>query len=149
HFERDYPFTLTIGRSKSALLHLNDLEISREHAELVMGEQGLAIRDIGSTHGTYDNGQRIATSKLMYLHQGDVVRLAFDSYRVTETPDGISLTAQDTAPTLQPANPSAIFSAFLEARAQQCKNWLAEQKQSISPAGRFERLNEEGYFVPV
>ena len=38
--------------------------ISRRHAEINVGAQGLVIKDLGSANGTFVGGERITTSKI-------------------------------------------------------------------------------------
>jgi len=55
---------LIIGRSPSVAIVINDPNVSRQHAEVWRTEQGVAIRDLGSTNGTYVNGHKIEAVSL-------------------------------------------------------------------------------------
>ncbi len=48
-----------IGRHGQCDLVLHDLEVSRRHIKLVSGENGWWLDDLGSTNGSFVNGQRI------------------------------------------------------------------------------------------
>jgi pSer/pThr/pTyr-binding forkhead associated (FHA) protein len=48
----------TIGRDPSSDLFLDDITVSRRHAEIVRSRDGFKIRDLGSVNGTYINGIR-------------------------------------------------------------------------------------------
>jgi hypothetical protein len=66
--------TLTIGRDASNNIVLNDTMVSRNHAQLIVsGEGRVQIKDLGSTNGTYVNGNKINE---LYLNPGDVVKCA-------------------------------------------------------------------------
>jgi FHA domain/Bacterial PH domain len=65
-------FPLTIGRAPYSLLRLaaNDTRASARHAEVHPDTNGLLLLDLGSTNGTFINGQKIERVKLV---NGDVV----------------------------------------------------------------------------
>jgi hypothetical protein len=50
---------LVIGRSPEVDIVLNDTNISRRHAEFWRTTEGVAVRDLQSTNGTFVNGHRI------------------------------------------------------------------------------------------
>jgi pSer/pThr/pTyr-binding forkhead associated (FHA) protein len=43
---------------------INDSNVSRQHAEVWRTSEGVAIRDLQSTNGTYVNGHRISAVSL-------------------------------------------------------------------------------------
>jgi hypothetical protein len=66
--------TLTIGRSASNTIVLTDVMVSRHHAELIVLDNGQVIlRDLGSSNGTFVNGNKI---KECNLKPGDIVKCA-------------------------------------------------------------------------
>ena len=74
---------VTIGRSAGNELVLADAEVSRRHARVLRRADGYAVEDIGSTNGTFVNGQRISHLTLLQdgdtIDLGDTVRLRFVS----------------------------------------------------------------------
>lgn len=66
----DKPFIL--GRAKDNEILLDDTSVSRKHAKILVQEGSLLISDLGSSNGTFVNGERISTSKLI---QGDRVQI--------------------------------------------------------------------------
>jgi hypothetical protein len=85
----------TIGRSPQNEIVINDPEMSRRHAQIVQKGEGFTVEDLGSTNGTFVNGQRCMGSTP--LHHGD--RIEFG--------DTVSLIFYQTAvaPPLMPAPP--------------------------------------------
>jgi pSer/pThr/pTyr-binding forkhead associated (FHA) protein len=63
-----------LGRDDAADIILDDPGISRRHSEIRVTQDGphtvATIRDLGSTNGTYVNGERITSE---HLHDGDRV----------------------------------------------------------------------------
>jgi pilus assembly protein CpaF len=64
---------LIIGRDSSNSIAINDAEISRKHSRLSFQGGKYVIEDLGSTNGTFVNGQRLAGP--VVLKPGDVVSL--------------------------------------------------------------------------
>lgn len=64
---------LTIGRDSSNGVAINDAEVSRKHSRLTFQGGKYVIDDLGSTNGTFVNGQRLAGP--VVLKAGDVVSL--------------------------------------------------------------------------
>jgi hypothetical protein len=62
---------LTIGRMKADLM-LGDVKISRQHATIELTDQGHRFTDLGSTNGSFINGQPVKTQ---FLKAGDIIRV--------------------------------------------------------------------------
>ena len=60
------------GRSEHADIFLDDVTVSRKHAEFVRELDDFVVRDIGSLNGTYVNRKRIESS---LLRAGDEVQI--------------------------------------------------------------------------
>lgn len=56
--------TMAIGRSPEADIFLDDITVSRRHAELRHGAEGWSVRDAGSLNGTYVNRKRVDDARL-------------------------------------------------------------------------------------
>jgi hypothetical protein len=63
---------VTAGREPDSDLFLDDVTVSRRHAELRRAADGWLLRDVGSLNGTYVNRQRIEETS---LSAGDEVQI--------------------------------------------------------------------------
>src|SRR4029453_13190822 len=61
-----------VGR-ESRQLPLQDNTVSRRHAELIPGNEGWVLPDLGSSNGTYINGLRVTNRYILKL--GDQIRV--------------------------------------------------------------------------
>jgi hypothetical protein len=68
---------LIIGRSPDVEVVVNDSNVSRQHAEVWRTSQGVAIRDLDSTNGTYVNGHRVSAVSLSPSDDVTVGKLHF------------------------------------------------------------------------
>jgi pSer/pThr/pTyr-binding forkhead associated (FHA) protein len=55
---------VTVGRSDDADVVLDDVTVSRRHAQFIRDAQGWHCRDVGSLNGTYVNRERIDATAL-------------------------------------------------------------------------------------
>jgi pSer/pThr/pTyr-binding forkhead associated (FHA) protein len=62
----------TIGRHPEADLFLDDVTVSRNHAEILAGPDHLLLKDLGSLNGTYVAGERVDEH---VLRTGDEVQV--------------------------------------------------------------------------
>ncbi|WP_310717977.1 ABC transporter ATP-binding protein/permease [Streptomyces lydicus] len=70
--------TTRIGRGPDNDLVIDDLSVSRRHAELRAGAEGFEIVDLGSHNGTYLNGQPVADRAP--LIPGDIVGIGHSAF---------------------------------------------------------------------
>ncbi len=73
--------TTTAGRHPSSDIFLDDVTVSRRHAEFVRTDEGFSVRDVGSLNGTYVNRDRIDEATLA---GGDEVQVG--KYRLVYYP---------------------------------------------------------------
>ena len=73
---------LVVGRAPSSDIAIFDPTISRRHAELQVDESGLRVRDLGSSNGTFHNGERIEDEEPVALAPGDTITFGKVAFRV-------------------------------------------------------------------
>jgi pSer/pThr/pTyr-binding forkhead associated (FHA) protein len=70
-FLLDHDIT-TSGRHPDSDIFLDDVTVSRRHAEFHRGGTGFTVRDVGSLNGTYVNRERVESAT---LSNGDEVQI--------------------------------------------------------------------------
>ena len=74
------PGNTVAGRGGSCAIFLADVTVSREHARFSVDASSLSVTDLGSTNGTYVNGQRHEAGQLA---QGDELMIGKFRLRVS------------------------------------------------------------------
>jgi hypothetical protein len=69
---------VTVGRGQESDIFLDDVTVSRKHAEIVRGDGGYRIRDVGSLNGTYVNRVRVDA---VDLRNGDEIQVGKYRFR--------------------------------------------------------------------
>jgi pSer/pThr/pTyr-binding forkhead associated (FHA) protein len=94
---------LTIGRDSSNGVAINDSEVSRKHSRLSFQGGKYVLEDLGSTNGTFVNGQRLSGPAV--LKPGDVVSLGEQivlMYDAINMDPGATMAAARRAPRVEP-----------------------------------------------
>ena len=79
-----------VGRGEGCLIRLDSLRVSRRHARLVVGADGVWVEDLGSRNGTWVDGRRV--DGRVAVPAGAEIRLVNETIRL--------LAAGPEAPTL-------------------------------------------------
>ena len=96
-----------IGRSTTADYTILSAEVSKQHAEILCEGTQVRIRDLGSTNGTFVNGQRIAEA---VLTNGDILHFAHREFRfVQELSGSLSGTVGRTTAPSRSALPASFM----------------------------------------
>jgi len=65
--------TIRIGRSEDMDIPIDNVSVSREHAQIVRSELGWTLKDLGSANGTFVNGERVEGT--YPLRRGDEISI--------------------------------------------------------------------------
>ena len=112
-----------MGRDITNDIVINDPEISRKHARLTLQSGGYLLEDLGSTNGTFIDGQRITGPHMMSASEvvmlGDNVSLVYEAAMdpdatVAVSPEDMGLPA---APSMQARGTGPLGGPPVEARA--------------------------------
>ena len=100
---------LTIGRDATNDIVINDAEISRRHARLTFQGGKYVLEDLGSTNGTFVNGQRLAGPRVLKAGEvvsfGEQIILVFEVNNVDAGATMVSPRAAAVPSTSRPAMP--------------------------------------------
>jgi predicted component of type VI protein secretion system len=100
---------MVVGREISNDIVINDAEVSRRHARLVLDAGRYVLEDFGSTNGTFVNGQRLMGPHALSIGEvikfGENVTLSFESAQYD--PDATVVGGQDVIPAAPAAYPPA------------------------------------------
>jgi sigma-B regulation protein RsbU (phosphoserine phosphatase) len=96
--------SLLIGRQEDAAIVLESLAVSRHHARIVWRDGEYLVEDVGSSNGTFVNGQRI--SGPTPLNEGDELQIG---------PYVLKLRADPPAPPPPPPKPDPVVRAEVSA----------------------------------
>lgn len=79
-----------IGRGKECNLRIASNLVSRQHCRIVLGGEGVFVRDLGSSNGTYLAGMRLPREQDVYLPPGSELSIGGVSFVVQyDPPDGV------------------------------------------------------------
>jgi EAL domain-containing protein (putative c-di-GMP-specific phosphodiesterase class I) len=103
-----------VGRSPQCNLVLPSRNVSKSHAQLISAGEILAVRDLGSTNGTYVNSKRITADAL--LNEGDFVQFGDTEFRTSRE------TVQNAERTVEKSNigGAGVLSQFDRLLNQRC-----------------------------
>jgi pSer/pThr/pTyr-binding forkhead associated (FHA) protein len=78
----------TVGRAAINDVRIDETSVSGRHCEVVIGEEACTVRDLGSTNGTYVDGQRVTEASLGW---GQTLRLGAVELGVQDLPARVSI----------------------------------------------------------
>src|SRR5512134_1941952 len=98
-----------IGRDSTNGITINDAEISRRHARLTFQGGKYVLEDLGSTNGTFVNGQRLAGPRVLkpgeVVSFGEQIILVFEMNNFNPDATVVSPRASAVQPVSRPAMP--------------------------------------------
>lgn len=100
---------LTIGREAGNAIVINDAEVSRKHTQFVFQGGKYIVTDLGSTNGTFVNGQRLTGQHI--LQPGEVISLGEQINLLFESVVPVDPNATMMSPGRQAAMPKAVAPA--------------------------------------
>ncbi|NWG08088.1 MAG: FHA domain-containing protein [Chloroflexi bacterium] len=132
---------MSIGRDSTNDIVINDAEISRRHARLTFQGGKYVLEDLGSTNGTFVNGQRLAGPRV--LKAGEVVSFGeqivlvfeastFDPAATVASPRAAAIPSA-SRPATPPPPPPAEYAGSVPASPMPAPSIPATKKVNIVP----------------
>ena len=118
-----------IGRDVTNDVVVGDAEISRQHSRITRTPGGYVLEDLGSTNGTFVNGERLVAPRVMnpgdLVALGETVSLTFDA----TSPESAATVAQPAA-TAEPAKKAPQAAAQPAAQAKPASPPISAEEAS-------------------
>lgn len=139
---------VTLGRDITNDIVINDPEVSRHHMRMTRGAGGFTIEDLGSTNGTFVNGQRLTGARP--LRPGDMVGLGETVTLAYEAQGGVSAMPEDagqgTVPNQAPRGAQVYSPTPTQPPAQpQMQQPAAQPSYSYTPPAYSAAPAQPGY----
>ncbi len=139
-----------IGRDVTNDVVVGDAEVSRQHSRITRTPGGYVLEDLGSTNGTFVNGERLVAPRVMnpgdLVALGETVSLTFDAI----APEAAATVAQPAA-TAEPAKKAPGGGAKPAAQAQPASAPISADEASppAKKGGKTWLLAGVGCFVLI
>lgn len=104
--------SIVLGRNRDVDLPLNDPKLSRRHCQITASESGCMIVDMGSTNGTFVNGNRLDSEKAQELIEFDRIILGdteIELYLSDSGDKSLALSSDDNMPVVKPKSGTYKF----------------------------------------
>jgi pSer/pThr/pTyr-binding forkhead associated (FHA) protein len=127
---RDFPVRgqrMVLGRTNTCDLRIPLPSVSRKHCELLLKDQTLLLRDLGSSNGTFHNGSRVQQARVL---PGDEIGIG--PVRLTVVIDGKPAEITPPAPR-EKASESSPSEVIAELYDSQVPDDLGETSRHESP----------------
>jgi len=135
---------ITIGRDITNDITINDPEVSRHHLRFTRGAGGFTLEDLGSTNGTFVNGQRLTGAKPLnngdMLGLGETVTLGYEMARGAAPAAGM-----DVAPVAPPSPQRAPTAPIGQGGTYSPYSQQGQQPQQQSPYAPPQQPQAQGY----
>jgi diguanylate cyclase (GGDEF)-like protein len=122
--------SLLVGRDPSAGLVLDDNGVSRRHCSLIHESGGVRLADLGSTHGTFLNGDRISSPRRVTF--GDRIDIGAITLRIDRIDDVELHRLQGLAPKIDTARYDPETGLFT-------RKWLGDELDELVQRARARR----------
>jgi len=129
---------ILIGRDISADVVINAAEVSRRHAHLRMDAGMYVIEDMGSTNGTFINGQRLTSPHVLrpgeVIMLGEAVSLAYEATQYDPNATMVSPSSSRADETQLPPASAEVYKRQTGPLAQPAPAYVPPSQPAPAPA---------------
>lgn len=133
---------LTVGRTGSNGLMIDDISVSKVHASIAVSDGGLSVADTGSTNGTFINGERIAYGKAVPFTESD--KVTFGTVDVA-----FELIEPEPVPEEETTNSDSVQIGDLEFRSRVADTTPPSETRETTPAVPASQLETQKIDEPA
>jgi len=140
---------ITLGRDITNDIVINDPEVSRHHCRMTRSGGGYTLEDLGSTNGTFGNGQRLGSPRPLSNNEmiglGETVTLVYEAALAGVSPDfsprraAACASLRELRPPRWASLPPPAEQPYRWPRAIQRSQQWAELRWGQRAPGRFRR----------
>jgi len=113
---------VTLGRDITNDIVINDPEVSRHHMRMTRGAGGYTLEDLGSTNGTFVNGQRLTGARPMrpgdMIGLGETVTLSYESFAPGAAMPAPGIEAAPVSPAAPAQRPPVVAPQYPQQQPQ-------------------------------
>jgi len=92
---------ILIGRGEEAKFRIQQDSVSRRHCEVFIKDGGVYVRDLGSTNGTFLDGEQVTAAVASFVKPGSEIRIGGVVFRVEYQPAAAVVAADDDTASLE------------------------------------------------
>lgn len=131
-----------IGRGTECHLRPNSELVSRHHCMFILGENGVTLRDLGSTNGTLVNGERMHGEVAIFSE--DTIQVGPLGFRIVMEPIPAVAPANQSTPAEATPQPSPVIMPRVrvgalgakDAKESEIEQWLVgDSKRGVPDSG--------------
>lgn len=136
---------VTIGRDLNCEIVISDPEVSRRHARLYLQGANYVLEDLGSTNGTFVNGQRLMGPYVLrpgeVITLGENIKLEFEAARIDPDATIASAALHPVQPPMQqqPVQPPPPLAEPIPPRPAPMQE--SPQRQAVPPSPVFSQTS--------
>lgn len=139
---------ISLGRDPNCNVVIELENVSRRHCVVRSTEEGVTIRDLGSTNGTWVNEEEVPTNREVPLQSGDLIRVGGSILKFLQAGNVEALYHEEIYRTividgLTQVHTKRYFLEFLDREMARCSRYGRPLSLVLFDVDHFKRVNDE------